>query len=489
MNVAVIVPTRDRPDLLRRAVDSIAAQDKKAAEIIIVDDGESQERPQGGNIQYIKTRGGIGPTRARSLAVQSLSPGTDAVCYLDDDDELLPNHLRLLSAELEKGKQFAFSRAVYRYPDGYETEDPEPGNNSPDKSYYDANSLLRQNIAPISSFMHTRGAYWAIGGWDKDLLRMEDWDFWGRMFIQFGPPGFVNEVTNVIYKGLGANRTDSNPYVYAMSCHWRDVVADRLKFLEGKGRGKFVGNERHLFSVPKIGVVMPVYNARAHLEESLNSLLGQTFQDFEIIALDDGSTDGSLDMLAKFSAQNKGKIRIYASKSNQGVTRTLNRGLLIARSQYVARMDADDVSLPERFEKQVNYLDAHPEVGILGTRFWSMDEELKRVTWENNVPTDPDEVARTMLEHCCLGHPTVMMRRRVVEVLGGYDEDDRCKTVEDYEFWLRALREFRVANLPDFLLKYREHEGQVTKVSSEMQKRNFEFVRSKYQIMETKNAD
>lgn len=488
MKTAVIIPTCDRPKLLRRAVNSVLAQEKKAHEIIVVNDG-GDRFVFDGPVKMLETNR-VGPTKARARAMEMLASDTEAVCYLDDDDELLPNHISALTEELEKAhRPFAFSRAIYRYADGSETEDPEPGNKDPNKAYYDPFALLRQNIAPISSFVHTRLAYEDVGGWDGSLLRMEDWDLWGRMFIHFGPPAYVDKVTNVIYKGLGANRTDSNPFVYAMSCHWRDIVEDRLKYLEEKGRGKLLASERHLFRVPKVGVVIPCYNAEKYVASALTSMRLQALfdqdgnQDFEIIAVDDGSTDRTWEILQEFKESGGEKIRLFRSPRNQGVTKTLNYGLLMSRSEYVARMDADDISLPDRLPKQVSFLDANPDVGILGTRFWSMDERLEKVHWANDVPTDPDEIAGTLLDRCCMGHPTVMMRRKVIETIGGYDEDPRCKAVEDYEFWLRASRNFKIANLPDYLLKYREYDGQVTRVNAEMQKKNFEYVRQKYREM------
>lgn len=482
MDVAVIIPTYNRPKLLERAVNSALNQTRPVRQVIVVNDGE--RIPPIPKFTLIETTGGVGPTRARSMAMQFLAPSVRWVCYLDDDDELLPNHVESLSKKLSQGNQFAFSKARYVYPDGTSTQDPEPGNRDPNKRYYDPNALLEQNIAPISSFMHTRDLYEAVGGWDTSLLRMEDWDMWGRMFIQAGPPAMVDEETNVIYKGLGPNRTDSNPYTYSMACHWRDLVADRLRYLASQKRGLLKLEDFDRFRIPKVGVVMPFYNAERYMDEALRSItedqLG-TFRNFEVVAVDDGSSDSTWKRLEGWSERHPGLVRSFRRQRNEGVTRALNFGLLMSRSQYVARMDADDVSLPGRLWKQADFLDRNPDVAIVGTRFWSMDEYMKRVIWNNDVPTNPDAVALEMKSRCCLGHPTVMMRRKVIEDIGGYDESPGCRAVEDYEFWLRALdKGFRIANLPEYLLKYREHGGQVTKSLSETQKKNFENVKARY---------
>lgn len=475
---AIIIPTHNRPDLLKRAIRSALEQSRQPEEVIVVNDGEGNLNSYVPIIKVIKTNGNVGPTKARSIAMDALSPQVNTVCYLDDDDELLPNHLETLAPLVEEGNEFAFSKALYKYPDGTETTDPEPSNHGP-KRYYDPNALLRQNIAPVSSFIHTRKSYDIIGGWDISLPRMEDWDFWGRLFIQFGPPTFANIVTNVIYKGLGTNRTDSNQFVYAMSCHWRDVVDSRLNFLASQGRGKLSQSDIHKFKIPKVGVLMPCYNASKFLTESMNSILGQTYQDIEVIAVNDGSTDATLETLLRYSVIDN-RVRVFDSKTNAGVTKALNRCLMLSRSEYLARMDADDVAMPDRIEKQVLYLDEYKDIGIIGSRFWSMDESMKTIKWSNNVPTDPEEVKTTLANHCCIGHPTVMMRRRVIEEIGGYDESEQYDLVEDYEFWLRASKKFKIANLPQYLLKYREHDGQVTVNKTETQRRNFEAVRKKY---------
>lgn len=474
MKISVIIPTYNRETLLQRAIESVLHQTHKANEIIVINDGKPLSAPP--RARLIETKGSIGPTKARKIACSETI--CDAICYLDDDDELLPNHLALLSAKLEKGYPFAFSKAIYRYPD-HDTEDPEP-NNQGVKEYYNPEALLRQNIAPISSFMHTRAAYEKIGGWDDSLIRMEDWDFWGRLFIQFGPPAFVDQATNVIYKGLGDNRTDSNQFVYAMSCHWRDVVADRLSYLSKQKRGRIYPEDlKHIPAVPKIGVVMPVYNAEKYLASSLDSILGQTYQDFEIIAVDDCSTDSSASIIYSYAQKDK-RIRGFQNASNLGVTKTLNYGILLSRSEYVARMDADDISEPKRFEKQIEFLDKHKDIYVLGTCFHSMSQNMDRIIWTNHVEQDPVEIEKVLKTRCCVGHPTVMMRRRLFESLGGYSEKPEHHTVEDYEMWLRTSRTYKIANLPDFLLKHRVHEAQVSKRLNETQKENTEKLKREY---------
>jgi glycosyltransferase involved in cell wall biosynthesis len=478
---AIIIPTCDRPETLKKALASALAQKIPAHEIIIVDDGLKAIAVQEG-ARVIRTKGREGLSRARQIGVSSISTETDAITYVDDDDELLPNHVGLMSEALSDGTAFAFSKAIFRYPDGTETEDPEPKNHNPNKAYYNPTALLKQNIAPVSSFAHTRDAYEQVGGWDPTLLRMEDWDLWGRMFIAFGPPKLVNAVTNVVNKGGAINLTDANPLTYSMACSWRDIVADRLHYLAETARSpRITQTELDMFHIPRVGVIIPVYNAEKYLHQALDSMICQTYKDFEILAINDGSTDSSRRILQSYECR---RFRLFDMSHNSGVTKTLNYGLLVSRSEYIARMDADDVSSPERLERQVAFLDENRNVGILGTRFLSMNESLSCTHWVNDVQTDPEEVAKELLDRCCIGHPTVMMRRRVVESIGGYDEGEGTKAVEDYELWLRAAsRGIKIANLPYHLLKHREYDHQVSKRLDQVQRANFEKVREKYRIL------
>ena len=475
---AVIIPTCDRPKLLERAIHSVQSQTVSPHEIIVVNDG-IEPVPQMAGVKVIRTSGGAGPAAARNLAFSHLSPETDAICYLDDDDELLPDHVKLLSEKLDMGPDFAFSKAVYKDLDGSSTEDPEPGNMGP-KRYYDPKALLAQNIAPVSSFMHTRKAFLEVGGWDPSLLRMEDWDFWGRMSIRFGPPAFVDKATNAIYKGLGDNRTDSSAFNYSLACSWRDVVSDRLRHMASEHRWKVSDADLKRFHIPRIGVVLPVFNAEKWLAECLESILGQTYADFEILAVNDRSTDGSRKILERYAAMDP-RVRLFDTPARSGVSKALNLGLLVSRSELIARMDADDTCEKDRFRLQVDFLDANRGVAIVGSRFLSMDENLKSVIWDNSdIPTEPQDVAAELLKRCCIGHPTVMLKRRVVESIGGYGEGEDCKAVEDYDLWLRASKRFKIANLPLSLLKHRTHGGQVSKEMEALQRENAEKIRKKY---------
>ena len=200
---------------------------------------------------------------------------------------------------------------------------------------------------------------------------------------------------------------------------------------------------------PRVSVVMSVYNAEKYLAEAVESMLGQTFEDFEFIVIDDGSTDGSGTILEKFAARD-GRLTLL-SQPNCGLVPSLNRACKYARAPYVARMDADDISLAHRLEKQVEYLDRNPEIGIVGT--WIQDiggSGEPGPIWP--LPTSPLTIPWFLMFGNCMAHPTIMMRRQVIESLGYRDE---AAHVEDYDLWMRASSVTRLANIPEVLLKYR----------------------------------
>lgn len=203
--------------------------------------------------------------------------------------------------------------------------------------------------------------------------------------------------------------------------------------------------------LPKISVILPVYNGLHYLEEAINSVLGQSFKDFELIIINDGSTDGSERVIEKFDDP---RIR-YFKQENHGLPATLNIAIIHARGQYIARQDQDDICLPLRFQKQVEFLNAHPDVGMVGTcaEIWAGNERTDRVLTH---PTDEASLRFGLLFNNLFVHSSIMIRRSVFEQVGAYSEDKSRQPPEDYELWSRVMKKFKVANLPEVLMVYRE---------------------------------
>lgn len=208
---------------------------------------------------------------------------------------------------------------------------------------------------------------------------------------------------------------------------------------------------------PIVSVVMPAFNAEAHLHEALVSVLTQSFHNFEVIVINDGSTDDTRKILDEFASDPR--LRVIDNSVNRGLIASLHIGMDACRGQFVARMDADDICIPDRFERQVAFLDAHQEIDLVGgaIRFFGNVRE----PFVFHFPTVHERIAPAMLFYCPLAHPAVMFRRCLVddELIRFHDE---YRHAEDYHLWGRLLTQVRVANLQEVVLNYRLHHKQVS---------------------------
>lgn len=211
-------------------------------------------------------------------------------------------------------------------------------------------------------------------------------------------------------------------------------------------------------SEPRLSVAMSVYNNAPFLAEAIDSILGQTFADFEFLIVDDGSTDGSGAIIDAYAARDS-RIRPIR-QANQGLVASLNRTIAQARGALIARMDGDDVSLPPRFERQVAFLDAHPGYGVAGTWSPTIDEAGRRLEHTEEHPSTHEAFLAGMERGPPLCHPSVMMRRDLVREVGCYRA--AFAHCEDYDLWLRLSERTRLCSIPEQLLLYRYSASQVS---------------------------
>jgi glycosyltransferase involved in cell wall biosynthesis len=209
---------------------------------------------------------------------------------------------------------------------------------------------------------------------------------------------------------------------------------------------------------PIISVIVPVYNAARYLDSALASVQAQTFADFEIVAVDDGSTDNSRALLERVAAAEP-RLRVI-SRPNTGIVGALNDALSAARGEFVARMDADDLCLPERFATQLNYLRKHPDCVCVGSAFLYIDADGGLIK-ECLRPADHTVIERELLSGNggIIIHPAALFRRAAIEQAGRYRE--RAQWIEDLDLYLRLARLGRLTNLPEVLFHYRFHEQSV----------------------------
>jgi glycosyltransferase involved in cell wall biosynthesis len=215
--------------------------------------------------------------------------------------------------------------------------------------------------------------------------------------------------------------------------------------------------------LPTATVLLPVHNDRRFVDEALDSVLSQDRSNVEVLVIDDASSDGTLDIVRQFQSRHDNVV-VVRNDSNYGLGYTLARGVVLARGRYVIRMDADDVCMEARFERQIGFLDANPDIDIVGGAAIEIDERGTpgRV---RRMPTDHEAIARA-IQFCPLIHPTVAFRRDRVIAAGNYRSDLRRR--QDYELWFRCLHQgLRFANLPEPLIRYRfsEHTHQKQSLS------------------------
>ena len=210
----------------------------------------------------------------------------------------------------------------------------------------------------------------------------------------------------------------------------------------------------------KVSVVMPVYNGEKYLKEAIDSILNQTYTDFEFIIINDCSEDNTEKIILEYKDE---RLVYLKNEFNMGISRTLNRGIEISKGEYIARMDADDISLPNRFEKQVAYMDEFKMVGVLGTGIIIFGEGIEEIPY--SFASDMQQAKADLFFNSSLAHPTVMIRKKVLLVNNlAYEEE--YEGLEDFVLWWRISKFAEVNSLEEKLLYYRKHLSQVTKTRS-----------------------
>jgi len=202
---------------------------------------------------------------------------------------------------------------------------------------------------------------------------------------------------------------------------------------------------------PKVTVLMSVHDAERYLREAIDSILAQSFSDFEFLILDDASSDSSRTIVRGYDDP---RIRLIENERNLGLTRSLNRGIELARGIYIARMDADDLSKPERLDKQVAFLDAHSECAAVASYSTKIDRDSADVGLAR-TPIDGDEIRKRLRRRNCITHGAVMMRKEVLLRVGRYDE--AMERAQDYDLWLRLSEDHCICTIPELLYLWRQH--------------------------------
>jgi len=213
---------------------------------------------------------------------------------------------------------------------------------------------------------------------------------------------------------------------------------------------------------PAVSVIMAVRDGQQWLRQAIDSILAQTFSDFELLVIDDGSIDRTPDILADYRARDR-RVVVLA-QAQEGLVRALNLGLTTARGALIARLDADDIALPDRLQTQTRYMREHPEVLLLGSWAQIIDDQGRQKSRQLRPPTDRAALARGFARQNPFIHSTVMFRTAAARDLGGYRQ--AFEAAEDYDLWLRIAEIGEIAILPEIQIQYRRHDKNVTKTKA-----------------------
>lgn len=220
--------------------------------------------------------------------------------------------------------------------------------------------------------------------------------------------------------------------------------------------------------MPRISIVIPVLNAERTLAATLISLANQTFRDFEVLLVNDGSTDGTCAVAERYSTNLP--VRVLTHSASLGVARSLNDGITASDSEFIARLDADDFAEPNRLQRQLEFMQSNPRTGVSGTHMKVFSEEAgeRKDLFVLAHPLTNAGIRTALLQRCTLAHPSVICRRTVFDRVGLYDT--RFDFCEDYELWCRAsLLGVQFGNIPEALTHYRRHAGQVSHLKAQTQ--------------------
>ncbi|WP_165040551.1 glycosyltransferase family 2 protein [Dysgonomonas sp. ZJ709] len=220
-------------------------------------------------------------------------------------------------------------------------------------------------------------------------------------------------------------------------------------------------------SQPLVSVLMPCYNVEKYVVEAMSSILNQTYRNIEVIAINDCSTDNTSDILAKMAKEDS-RIKVINNDENLKLIKTLNKGITLCSGDYIARMDADDIALPTRIEKEVDFLESNNDHDVVSTQFYTFRSNKPDKLYLHHNPLHDCELRAYILFKSGICHPAVMIRRRVFTELD-LNFEMQYLHVEDYALWSKAIYKTKIANLSEPLLLYRVHQQQVSTLNEQLQ--------------------
>lgn len=481
VKVSVVIPTYNHSDYIVGAIDSVLGQDcgKYKQEIIVIDDGSTDDtgvklKKYKNKIRYIELEHTGKPAHVRNIGIKSAKG--ELIAFLDADDIWLPNKInKQLAYFKDPNTVLCFSNASLIDSSGVTKNktvvDPKKLTNETN-----FNKLIKENIISTSTVVARKTAIESVGYFEEsnELLAHEDYELWLQMIAKY-QDGFktVND-TLALYRQHDKNVSSVNQSMALKRLVrvYNKLWEFNLNKLQRNQLENQIFNINSSFSrvskskyanTPAISVVMSVFNGGDCLYASIKSILDQTYKNFEFIIIDDGSLDNTAKIIKIF---NDDRIRLI-HQNNHGLVYSLNKGVELARGEFIARMDADDISMPTRLDKELSWLTKNEKRGLVGSFFTYIDEESSKPSITLYTPTKHLDLRRMMYIVNPFAHGSTMFRKTAFEQAGGYREE--YYKVEDYDLWRRIVSNWQIGQIPESLYWYRISQNSISQKHSKEQ--------------------
>lgn len=466
-SISVVIPTYNRAEFIVPAIESVLNQrlpEGWGLEVIVVDD-ESTDATEDilkqfkSKIQYYKIPHSGMPAVPRNYGLKKASG--ELIAFQDSDDLWAPDKL-LTQIELfdDEATVFSFANA-----ETMSTSGKKSGKQVVTKKQLEVGQtlegLLKENVVSTLTVMARKSVFDTVGGFNESpkLRAVEDYELWLRVLAAY--PSGAKSINKplAIYRQHENNISTTDAVtavgrlINVYNALWEAPLNQKQRLETEHTLATMHENWSRLMNengkgVP-ISVVMSVYNSEKFLKPAIEGILNQTFKDFEFIIIDDGSTDRSAAIIESY---NDPRIRLIR-QTNHKLVYSLNQGVKVARGEFIARQDADDVSLPSRLEKELTWMSANDRRGLVSSYFTYIDETTSKPSITLTFPTKHIDLVRNLYYTNPFAHSAAMIRKSAI-VTAGYYRNDYDHN-EDYDLWRRLAPHWELGVLPEVLLWYR----------------------------------
>ena len=467
IKISVIIPTYNRAEYICDSIDSVFEQNynKSSFEVIVIDDGSTDNtkaviKKYGNKVRYFSIPHSGKPAVARNFGIKKAKG--DLIAFQDSDDvwpkDKFKNQIHIFDDEnivMSYGQALAINSNGLVSDNKIVDEDVINYGENFDK-------LLKTNAISTLTVIVRKDVLKEIGCFNEsnDLRAIEDYELWLRISAKY------HNGIKMINKPLAYYRKHDNNISIADKLTSQKRIINVLKSLLtynyiDKKYLKLIDSQLDIYNndlqrihdtqypKPLISVIMSVFNGENYLRSSIDSILNQTFHNFEFIIINDGSTDDSLAIIKSYKDP---RIKII-NQTNQGLVYSLNKGVEVATGKYIARQDADDISLPSRLEKELALMLSNPRVGLVGTFFTYVNEDTLEPIQTITQPTKDIDIKRSLLLHNPFGHGSTLYKKEYFNNHALYT--DKFGPTEDFELWTRISDEYEFRIVPENLYLYR----------------------------------